>query len=125
LSLPAAPGSGRLAAGRWGMDRNPFVLVAFPKALFQSYIIYGVAMKRKLMDIFIQSLATGHFLAKDFRWSGEPRESIIFHSTLEALDFCTSNRLADVRLVLKFDSDDRYDLNLPVPRPPEPRPDSV
>lgn len=108
----------------WGIHRNPFVLVAFLPALFQTYIHYGVAMKRKVMDILIQSLATGRYLLSDLRWTAEPSESILFHSTLEALDFCTSNGLADVRLVLKFDGGDRYDLNLPVPAFSQSRPDS-
>lgn len=67
------------------------------------------------MDIYIQSLVTGGYLGDDLRWSDDSGQAIIFHSTLEALDFCTSNRLNDVRLILRFEGDERYDLNLPVP----------
>jgi hypothetical protein len=76
------------------------------------------------MDIYIQSLATGGFLGDDLRWSPDLSQAHLFHSTLEALEFCTANQLNDVRLVLRFDGDERYDLNLPVPETPSPRLDA-
>jgi hypothetical protein len=76
------------------------------------------------MDILIQSLASGRYLANQLRWTTESRDSLLFHSTVKALDFCKSKKLDDVRLVLKFEGGDRYDLSLPVPSGPHCRLDS-
>ncbi len=76
------------------------------------------------MRILIQQKETGLYFRDIDAWTRDPGEAMDFLSSTSAIDFCVSNRVNGVQLVLKFE-EQRYDIVLPVltgkPKGDEPR----
>jgi hypothetical protein len=74
------------------------------------------------MRILVQQTATGHYFKDVGLWTQINSEAMDFMSSTAAIDFCVTNKLEGVQLVLKFD-EQPYDIVLPVCKPgykPEP-----
>jgi hypothetical protein len=65
------------------------------------------------MRILLQQKETGLYFQDIGAWTREPGEAMDFLSSTSAIDFCVTNRITGVQLVLKFD-EQRYDIVLPV-----------
>ena len=65
------------------------------------------------MRILLQQISTGLYLKEIGDWTPEHGEAMDFLSSTKAIDFCASNRIGDVQLVLKFDQQ-HYDIVLPM-----------
>jgi hypothetical protein len=76
------------------------------------------------MRILLQQKETGLYFKDVGSWVVQSPEAMDFVSSTAAIDFCVTNKLAGVQLVLKFD-EQQYDIVMPV-RPgqelPEDRP---
>jgi hypothetical protein len=65
------------------------------------------------MRIVLQQKETGLYFKDLGSWARESSEAMDFLSSTAAIDFCITNKLTDVQLVLKFD-EQRYDIVMPV-----------
>jgi hypothetical protein len=65
------------------------------------------------MRILIQQKETGLYFKDINAWTKEPGEAMDFLSSTTATDFCVTNRISGVQLVLKF-AEQHYDIVLPV-----------
>ena len=65
------------------------------------------------MRILLQHKETGLYFKDIDSWVRTGAEAMDFVSSTAAIDFCVSNKLSAVQLVLKFD-EQRYDIVLPV-----------
>jgi len=76
------------------------------------------------MRILLQQKETGLYFRDVGSWDANPFEAMDFLSSTAAIDFCVSNKISNVQLVLKFD-EQRYDIVMPVQiqssEPPESR----
>ena len=68
------------------------------------------------MRILLQQKETGLYFKDIGAWSRGSAEAMDFVSSTAAIDFCVSNKLNDVQLVLKFE-EEKYDIVLPVVMP--------
>jgi hypothetical protein len=78
------------------------------------------------MRILLQQKETGQYFEDIGAWTREPADAMDFLSSTSAIDFCVTNRISGVQIVLKFE-EQRYDIVLPVlperaPRGDENRP---
>ena len=67
----------------------------------------------KLMRILLQQQSTGLYFKEAGAWTREAGEAVDFLSSTKAIDFCVSNGISGVQLVLKFD-EQLYDIVLPM-----------
>ena len=65
------------------------------------------------MRILLQQKETGLYFKDVGSWIPNSSQAMDFISSTAAIDFCTTNRLADVQLVLKFE-EQQYDIVMPV-----------
>lgn len=65
------------------------------------------------MRILLQQKETGFYFRDVGSWVRDTSEAMDFVSSSAAIDFCVTNKLADMQLVLKF-ADQNYDIVLPV-----------
>jgi hypothetical protein len=65
------------------------------------------------MRIVLQQKETGLYFKDMGSWARESSHAMDFMSSTAAIDFCITNKLTDVQLVLKFD-EQRYDIVMPV-----------
>lgn len=65
------------------------------------------------MRIFLQQKESGLYFKDVAAWVPTTEEAMDFVSSTVAIDFCVSNKIAGVQLVLKFD-EEKYDIVLPV-----------
>ena len=65
------------------------------------------------MRILIQRKETSLYFRDIDSWTRDPAEAMDFLSSTSAIDFCVTNHITGVQLVLKFE-DQRYDIVLPV-----------
>ncbi len=65
------------------------------------------------MRILLQHKQTGLYFKDIDSWVRNGSEALDFVSSSAAIDFCVTNKLASVQLVLKFE-EQRYDIVLPV-----------
>jgi hypothetical protein len=65
------------------------------------------------MRILLQQKETGQYFKDIGAWTREPGEAMDFLSSTSAIDFCVTNRISGVQIVLKFE-EQRYDIVLPV-----------
>ena len=65
------------------------------------------------MRILLQQKETGLYFKDIDAWIPEPVEAMDFLSSTSAIDFCVTNRISGVQIVLKFE-EQRYDIVLPV-----------
>jgi hypothetical protein len=77
------------------------------------------------MRILIQQKETGLYFKDVGSWTRDSAEAMDFLSSTAAIDFCVTNKISGVQLVLKFE-EQRYDIVLPIatgktPRRDEPR----
>ena len=65
------------------------------------------------MRILIQQKESGLYFRDIDSWTRDAAEAMDFLSSTSAIDFCVTNRINGVQLVLKFE-EQRYDIVLPV-----------
>ena len=65
------------------------------------------------MRILLQQKGTGLYFKDVGSWVRVGSEAMDFVSSTMAIDFCVTNKLTDVQLVLKFE-EQQYDIVLPV-----------
>jgi hypothetical protein len=65
------------------------------------------------MRIFLQQKQSGLYFKDIASWVRSPAEAMDFISSTAAIDFCVTNKLSDVHLVLKFE-EQRYDIVMPM-----------
>lgn len=65
------------------------------------------------MRILLQHKQTGQYFRDIDSWVRDTLTAMDFVSSATAIDFCVTNKLNDVQLVLKFD-EQRYDIVLPM-----------
>jgi hypothetical protein len=65
------------------------------------------------MRILLQHKQTGLYFKDIDSWVRSGSEALDFVSSSSAIDFCVTNKLDSVQLVLKFE-EQRYDIVLPV-----------
>ena len=65
------------------------------------------------MRIVLQQKETGLYVKDLGSWAKESSEAMDFMSSTAAIDFCLTNKIMDVQLVLKFD-EHHYDIVMPV-----------
>jgi hypothetical protein len=65
------------------------------------------------MRILLQQKDTGLYFKDVDSWARSNSEAMDFVSSAAAIDFCTSNRLDGLQVVLKFDGQ-QYDIVLPM-----------
>ena len=65
------------------------------------------------MRIVLQQKETGLYFKDIGSWAKESSDAMDFMSSTAAIDYCLTNRIMDVQLVLKFD-EHHYDIVLPV-----------
>ena len=70
------------------------------------------------MRILLQHKQTGLYFRDIDSWVRSGSEAKDFVSSSSAIDFCVTNKLNEVHLVLKFD-EQKYDIVLPMERPRE------
>lgn len=70
------------------------------------------------MRILLQHKQTGLYFKDIDSWVRSGLEAKDFVSSTSAIDFCVTNKLNEVHLVLKFD-EQKYDIVLPMERPRE------
>ena len=75
------------------------------------------------MRILLQHKQTGLYFKDIESWIRNPTEAMDFISSTAAIDFCVTNKLGEVQLVLKFE-EQKYDIVMPMehPRPHRERP---
>jgi len=66
-----------------------------------------------MMRILLQEKETGLYFKDVGRWTPEPTEAMDFLSSTKAIDFCVTNKIAGVQLVLKFE-EQLHDIVLPM-----------
>ena len=71
------------------------------------------AKHQQRMRILLQQKETGLYFKDMGSWAPQSSEAMDFVSSTAAIDFCVSNKLSSVQLVLKFD-EQQYDIVLPV-----------
>ena len=76
------------------------------------------------MRILVQQKETGLYFKDVGSWVRETAEAMDFVSSTAAIDFCVTNKLPGVQLVLKFE-DQKFDIVLPVQPLAEPLPRSA
>jgi hypothetical protein len=69
------------------------------------------------MRILLQHKRTGLYFKDIQSWARNSSEAMDFISSTAAIEFCVSNKLDDLQLVLKFE-EQNYDIVLPVEQPP-------
>lgn len=72
------------------------------------------------MRILLQQKETGFYFKDIDSWVRNTSEAMDFVSSTAAIDFCVTNKLPGMQLVLKF-ADQNYDIVLPVQPVAEPR----
>jgi hypothetical protein len=72
------------------------------------------------MRILLQQKETGYYFRDIDSWVRNTSEAMDFVSSTAAIDFCVTNKLPGMQLVLKF-ADQNYDIVLPVQPLPERR----
>lgn len=71
------------------------------------------------MRILLQHKQTGQYFRDIESWTPDASNAMDFVSSTSAIDFCVTNKLSDMHLVLKFE-EQKYDIVLPVqPMPPQ------
>jgi len=65
------------------------------------------------MRILLQQKETGLYFKDINSWTEDTLDAMDFLNSTEAMDFCKSNNLAGVQLVLKFEQQ-RYDIVMPL-----------
>lgn len=65
------------------------------------------------MRILIQQKETGLYFKDISVWTRNPAEAMDFLSSTSAIEFCATNKIVGIQLVLKFE-EQRYDIVLPV-----------
>ena len=70
------------------------------------------------MRILLQQKQTGLYFRDIESWVRNPSTAMDFVSSTAAIDFCVSNKLDDLQLVLKFE-EQKYDIVMPMQHPPE------
>ena len=70
------------------------------------------------MRILLQHKQTGLYFKDIEQWARSGWEAMDFVSSGKAIDFCVTNKLDCVQLVLKFE-EQKYDIVLPMDRPRE------
>ncbi len=65
------------------------------------------------MRILLQQKETGLYFKDVGSWTHNTSEAIDFLNSTAAIDFCVTNNISDVHLVLKFD-EQKYDIVMPV-----------
>jgi hypothetical protein len=70
------------------------------------------------MRILLQHKQTGFYFRDIDSWVGNYSEAMDFVSSTAAIEFCVTNKLNDVQLVLKFE-EQKYDIVMPMQRPRE------
>ena len=65
------------------------------------------------MRILLQNKQTGHYFRDIDAWVRDWATAMDFVSSTAAIDFCVTNKLNDVQLVLKFE-EQRYDIVMPM-----------
>lgn len=65
------------------------------------------------MRILLQQKETGLYFKDVGAWIPNSSQAMDFISSTAAIDFCTTNQLTDVQLVLKFE-EQQYDIVMPV-----------
>lgn len=65
------------------------------------------------MRIVLQHKQTGLYFKDIEAWSRKSAEALDFVSSSTAIDFCVTNKISDVQLVLKFD-EQQYEIVMPV-----------
>jgi hypothetical protein len=65
------------------------------------------------MQILIQQIESGLYFKDINAWARNPAEAMDFLSSTSAIDFCVTNKISGVQLVLKFE-EQHYDIVLPV-----------
>jgi hypothetical protein len=65
------------------------------------------------MRILLQQIETGFYYQDSGAWTPNPVEAMDFVSSSKAIDYCVTNKIAGVQLVLKFE-DHLYDIVLPM-----------
>jgi hypothetical protein len=65
------------------------------------------------MRILLQQKETGLYFKDIESWTRNGAEAMDFLSSTAAIDFCVTNKLKGVQIVLKFE-EQRYDIVLPV-----------
>ena len=68
------------------------------------------------MRICLQQKETGLYFKDVAEWVRTSSEAMDFVSSTAAIDFCVTNKLSGVQLVLKFE-EEQYDIVLPVLTP--------
>jgi len=70
------------------------------------------------MRILLQQKTTDRYFKDIESWTGNPSEAMDFVSSTAAIDFCLTNKIPNVQIVLKFEGE-QYDIVMPVhPGPP-------
>ena len=72
------------------------------------------------MRILLQQKPTGLYLTGVDSWSESATEAMDFLSSTAALEFCATNQLTEMQLVLRFE-EQKHDIVLPVTLPTQPR----
>ena len=67
----------------------------------------------KLMRILLQQQSAGLYFKEAGAWTRDAGEAVDFLSSTKAIDYCVSNGISGVQLVLKFD-EQLYDIVLPM-----------
>jgi len=65
------------------------------------------------MRILLQQKQSGLYFKDIESWVRSPAEAMDFINSTAAIDFCLTNKLRDVHLVLKFE-EQRYDIVMPM-----------
>ena len=65
------------------------------------------------MRILLQQKETGAYLQESGVWTRDPAKAMDFLSSTHAIDFCATQRISGVQLVLKFE-EQHYDIVLPM-----------
>jgi hypothetical protein len=68
------------------------------------------------MRILLQHKETGLYFKDIESWVRNSAEAMDFISSTAAIDFCVTNKLAEVQLVLKFE-EQKYDIVMPMEQP--------
>ena len=66
------------------------------------------------MKILVQNCLNHLYLRTVSEWTPEVSEAKSFNSSENALAFCNEHRIPSVQVVLKFDYESRYDIEVPI-----------
>ena len=69
------------------------------------------------MRVLVQNCVTRKFLGEGCMWLSSQAEAKAFQTSVEAVDFCFSNKLDDVQVVLHFDFATHQNIELPLNQP--------